>query len=186
MNLRSRTRSIFKMPDFDAEIDQDGSHLLDEDQQSQIVKEIEDSNLNSNRLYRIITLSLISIQAASWVCSDIISYYLMPFSLLFQYRNRGTILNIVALLFPVPSLLNTLSGRDFITISHPALRHVPEPRSPLLGLLLSVLCLLFYRNTASTRTILAVGFSALTELWMRTTERDARELHKLKYAQKSA
>ncbi|TIB81538.1 hypothetical protein E3Q22_01001 [Wallemia mellicola] len=171
MNLRSRTRSIFKMPDFDAEIDQDGSHLLDEDQQSQIVKEIEDSNLNSNRLYRIITLSLISIQVAS---------------LLFQYRNRGTILNIVALLFPVPSLLNTLSGRDFITISHPALRHVPEPRSPLLGLLLSVLCLLFYRNTASTRTILAVGFSALTELWMRTTERDARELHKLKYAQKSA
>lgn len=33
MNLRSRTRSIFKMPDFDAEIDQDGSHLLDEDRQ---------------------------------------------------------------------------------------------------------------------------------------------------------
>lgn len=99
---------------------------------------------------------------------------------------RGNVFNLIALLFPLPSLLNTLTQRDLMLIAHPALRNIPEPRSHLLGLTLSLFCLLLYRNTASTRTVLALAFSTITETWMRTCEKEAQDLHKLKYAQKSA
>ncbi|TIB02013.1 hypothetical protein E3P94_01199 [Wallemia ichthyophaga] len=147
------------------------NQLLDQDQQTEIVTGIATNNAASNKIYRSFTLLFIA------------THFL---SLLLRLDMRGNVLNLIALLFPLPSLLNTLTQRDLMLIAHPALRNIPEPRSHLLGLTLSLFCLLLYRNTASTRTVLALAFSTITETWMRTCEKEAQDLHKLKYAQKSA
>ncbi|TIB39587.1 hypothetical protein E3P86_01069 [Wallemia ichthyophaga] len=138
MNLRSRTRSIFKFPeDYDDELlAQHPNQLLDQDQQTEIVTGIATKNAASNKIYRSFTLLFIATHFLSSVLSS--------------------------------------------------QKNIPKPRSHLLGLTLSLFCLLLYRNTASTRTVLALAFSTITETWMRTCEKEAQDLHKLKYAQKSA
>ncbi|TIA93557.1 hypothetical protein E3P99_00050 [Wallemia hederae] len=173
MNLRSRTRSIFQVPDFEELVDSHPSQILDEDEQTAIVEKLEKANAASNKQYRIVTAAFIVVQ---------LTYLLTHLSA------SGSLINLALLLTPLPSLLNTLTSRDLITIriTHPHLKYIPEPRSHLLGVAASIVGLALYRNAATSRTLTILTFSAITEFWMRRSEKDARELHKLKYGQKSA
>ena len=160
-------------------------------EQAKIINEIEEINFKSNKVYRLIYTCFIVIQFSAYVFNLISQITHSKFNdSLIIYKNFdyfGLVINLLALLLPLPSVLNTLTNKDYIIINHHLIQsYVPSPRSSVIGLSLSLLALVFNQNVQSTRTVICLSFATISEFLMRKSENDARKLHDLKYNQKGA